>query len=75
MGQGVPTGWSAQFSHLDTAEQYAARLCRVYPISANEDNTKWTCCGTNAICFKDIEECTEVSDSDIRIFSFRHAYG
>jgi len=55
-------------------EQYAARLCRVCRVPTNEDDTKWTRHGTDTLCFKDIEERVEISDNDLRIFSFGHAY-
>jgi len=75
MGSRSPTVSLAQFSHLDTLEQRAARFRRVCPIPANEDDAKWTRRGTDALCFKDIEERVEISDSDLRILSFGHAYG
>jgi len=62
-------------SHLDTLVQHAAHLRRICPIPANEDDAKWTRRGTDALCFEDIEERIEISDSDLRIFSFGHAYG
>jgi len=75
MGQGVRLVGQRGFSHLDTAEQYAALLCRVCALPANEDNAKWTRGGTDALCFKDIEERVKISDSDLHVFSFGHAYG
>lgn len=62
-------------SHLDTTEQYAASLRRVCTASANEDDSKWIARSADTLFSQDIEECTKVTDSDLRIFIFRHACG
>jgi hypothetical protein len=62
-------------SHLYTLEQRCAGLRRVCTEPANEDNSKWTRRGADALFFEGIEECAEVTDSDLRVFVFGHAYG
>src|ERR1700730_1163450 len=73
--RGQPGGPSTSVSHLDTREQHAAGLLRVCTLPADEDDSKRTRRGADALFFQGIEKRGEVTDRDLRVFVFRHAYG
>jgi hypothetical protein len=62
-------------SYLDTREQHAAGLLRVCTLPADEDDSKRTRRGTDALFFHGIEERAKVTDGDLCVFLFGHAYG
>lgn len=73
--RGQPGRPSTSVSHLDTREQHAAGLLRVCTQPADEDDSKRTRRGADALFFQGIEKRGEVTDRDLRVFVFRHAYG